>query len=127
MYNMVRNILFDNSMIKQMEKDYSRTTLHKDQRNLVEQSAKVYVQYIPVSELAMRGFLSRAIAQWQEEHKKTIDQIHNAPKNVKIGALNEIMGKHLIELMTRIVVKPEQVGLLENAIKEVSEMVIKNM
>ncbi len=107
-----------------MEKDYSRANLHEDQRALLEPVGKLFTQHLPMSELAIRGFMGRAVGRWQEDHHRTLSEIHTAPTAEKHKVLDEIMNGYLVDIMTKIVVKPEQVPLLKEAISKVCKIVI---
>ncbi|NHI94850.1 MAG: hypothetical protein EAX96_20340 [Candidatus Lokiarchaeota archaeon] len=122
---MTKEIQFHKEMIEKAESDYSKAIFHKDQKALVEPMAKAFIKYLPLSELAMRGFLSRAVSKWQKEHNKSLEEMHNAQKNEKYKAMNEILNDNLVEIMTKIVVKPEQVDLLKTAINEAANLVSK--
>jgi len=71
-------------------------------------TAKIFMQYLPISELAMRGFLARAVAQWQADNKMLISDIHALSASEKTHYMNEIFNEYLIKIMTKIVIKSEQ-------------------
>jgi len=121
---MANDILFNQKLIQEEEQNYSKVDFHPSQRAMVEPIAKVFIQYVRVSELAMRGFLMRATVKWQEKHHKSLKEMHEVPKDEKIKTMNEIFNTHLIEIMTKIVIKPEQVGMLKKAINEAAELVL---
>ncbi|NHI91826.1 MAG: hypothetical protein EAX96_04945 [Candidatus Lokiarchaeota archaeon] len=122
---MVSSIEFNKKLISDAEKDYSKLNLSKDQRALIDNAAKVYLNYLNVSEMAMKGFISRAMRDWQLRTKKDLADFMSWPKNEMIQITRDI-GKILKEIMTKVVIKSEQIPLLERAIDEAIDISVKN-
>ena len=67
--------LFRDSEVEQVEKDFEKITLAPEQRGIVEGIAKIMAQFVPISEIALRGFIWKAITEWQVNSNRTLDEL----------------------------------------------------
>ena len=123
--NLTSNIEFNQKLINESERDYSQLKLAPNQRALIEQAAKLYTQYFNISEMAMRGFIARAIKQWQIDNKKVLDDIYSSSGEEQVKMTRELANV-LKTVLVKIIIKPEQVPLLEQVIDEAVEMALKS-
>ncbi|NHI91825.1 MAG: hypothetical protein EAX96_04940 [Candidatus Lokiarchaeota archaeon] len=122
---MTYNIEFNKKLISEAEKDYTKLNLDKEQKMIIENTTKIYLKYLNISEMAMKGFISRAMREWQIKSKKDLSQFNSWSKNEMTQTTRDICNV-LKQIMTKIVVKQEQVPLLEKAIDESIETALKN-
>ena len=122
---MTSNIEFNQKLIAESERDYSKLKFTPQQRALIEQAATLYNQYFDISEMAMRGFIARAIKQWQIEEKRVLDDIYSATGAEQVKLTKEL-AEVLKKVLIKVVIKPEQVPLLEKVIDQALEMALKS-
>lgn len=101
--------------VEKAAKDYERLTLDPLQREKVVQLAKICVKYLPIPEMAMKGFISRAILDWQVENKTNFKETFNWSKSEQVNLTKEVL-----DIMKRTLVKsllkPEQEPALDTAL-----------
>ena len=105
-------------VIRELEKaakDYERLNLEPMQREKVVQLASLCVRYLPIKEIAMRGFISRALREWQVENKTDFKDTLGWSKNQQINLTKEVMDI-MKRTMVKSLVKPEQEPALDAAI-----------
>jgi len=78
----IRKDMFHKDELKKAEEDFSKVQYKKNQRDIIISLSKVLCEYIPISDVAMRGFMSSSIREWQKKEGKTIsDVIQMAPQD----------------------------------------------
>ena len=84
---------------------------------MITQAAQVYIKYLPISELAIKGFISFAMRDWQVQNKRDLATFLEWPPEEQVKttwAISEL----LKERLTKLLVEPEQEPVLDKAIKE---------
>ncbi len=115
---------FDKKAIEQYEKDYSRLNLKPTSKQYIDNFAKLYSRYLPISELAMKGFISFAMRDFQVKTHIETTEILQQPieqRQKHFETLKEIF----LEKLTKILVKPQQRAQLEAALQEVNKMLAR--
>ena len=103
------------------EENYKQLHITPEQRLFVEDLAKMLVEFLPMKEMAMRGFIIRAAKNWQMKNKKRVSDSLNWGRKEKLDFGIELMSAIFKEL-TRTLVKPEQEYELELVLAEAIEM-----
>ena len=62
-------LLFNKNQIEEVEKDFQKLNLNPVQRGMIAQAAQIYVKYLPISELAIKGFISFAMRDFQVQNR----------------------------------------------------------
>ena len=112
--------------IEKVEKDYEKLQLTSEQRELISQSAKLYLKYIPVSEMAIKGFISRAMREWQIQNKIDMKETLAWPLEKQIRLTSEVIAI-MKEMMTKILIKSEMEPALDAAFNEVFNFAKENL
>ncbi len=102
---------FVKSEIELAERDYERLTLDPDQREKVVQLASICVKYVPISEMAMKGFISRAMREWQVENKANFKETLNWGQNDQIKIAKDILEIVKITLRKFLIKKEQEPAL----------------
>ncbi len=110
-------LLFKKNEIAQVEKDFQKVNLNEIQRGMIAQAAQVYIRYLPISEMAIKGFISFAMRDFQVQNKIDLATFLEWPPEEQVKttwAISELLRQNL----TKLLVKPEQEPTLDKAIKE---------
>ncbi len=110
-------LLFKKNEIAQVEKDFQKVNLNKIQRGMIAQAAQIYVRCLPISEMAIKGFISFAMRDFQIQNKVDLSTFleWSPEEQVKTTwAISELLKQKL----TKLLVKPEQEPILDKAINE---------
>ncbi len=114
---------FDTAAMGQAEEMYSHAKLDPNQRKLLEGMAKIIVQYVPVNELAIRGFCLMAAATWQKRYSRTVASLAEGSPQERLGAAKELAAELTLKLKqvlhSRGTVKEK---LIDDAMKRVMEV-----
>ncbi len=118
------DIKFDQKEIKKVEKDYSNVQTTSEQQQWIEQTAGIYVKYITISEMAMKGFILHSMRKYQVDHKFDLREYLSLSKAEK-----EKINKEMIELirgrLNMVLIDKNQVPLLQKASDDVLAFVNK--
>lgn len=89
---------FNSTAVQSAADEYQKVELPKEYRKLMEDISSVMAPVLGMNDLAIRGFISRAIVEWQRRKKIRIASVLNMSiENRKImmkegmGVLNEIL------------------------------------
>ena len=118
--HIMSELAFQKSKIEEVEKDFQKLNLNAIQRGMIAQAAQVYVKYLPISEMAIKGFISFAMRDYQIKNKKDLSTYLEWPPEEQLKSVWEIAG-FLKERLTKLLVEPSQEPILEKAIKEAVE------
>jgi len=66
---------FKQRVVDASASEYERVSLPPQYRQLLESIAAIMQPFLGMSELAVRGFISQSIAEWQVRHKKEIGTV----------------------------------------------------
>jgi hypothetical protein len=108
---------FNQNIIEEVEKDFQQMVLPQAQRTMVAQAAQVYTKYLPISELAMKGFISLSIKVYQIKNKVDMEKYLEFTPIDQRKALDGI-ANILKTNLSRLLRKPKQQPILDKAIKE---------
>jgi DNA primase large subunit len=106
---------FNQSAIKDAEKIFNEVKYEGKQRDEVKGVAKLLSQYIAVSELALRGFITMAIRDYQEVNKTKIGSIDTMPKSERTVVVKDLFGRVKLKL-EKLLNKPEEKSKVDSAI-----------
>ncbi|MHA2252486.1 MAG: hypothetical protein ACXAD7_19125 [Candidatus Kariarchaeaceae archaeon] len=110
---------FDQKAVQQAEEDFKKIDLEPRQRETINAIAKMYKEVIGMSEMAMKGFISFAIRDWQVEAKLKIEDLDHMSNEEKFSH-HKRLGEHFYGRLAKIV--PEnQHPILQKVFHEASE------
>ncbi|MFX1312644.1 MAG: hypothetical protein ACFFHD_08540, partial [Promethearchaeota archaeon] len=110
-------ILFKDKSLNKAEAYYKQLHLTREQRRKVRLVSKLATHYIPISEHAMSGFAFMAIRDYQVDNKIEMTEFENMPVETKLEMFSDLL-KRIRKRLLRAIVKPEQISVLDDAIKE---------
>ncbi|MFX1500181.1 MAG: hypothetical protein ACFFDH_04355 [Promethearchaeota archaeon] len=112
-------IKFNNQEISDAEKYYRTIHISERQKTLIEPVVKAISGQIHISELAIKGFLWRAITEWQMENQKELADVENLSADQRVHIFKIILDL-IKKSFTRILIDKSQEPLLEKALDNVS-------
>jgi len=110
-------LLFNKNEIEEVEKNFQKLTLNAIQRGMIAQAAQIYVKYLPISELAIKGFISFAMRDWQVQNKVDLATYLEWPPEEQAKTVWAIADLLKVRL-TKLLIESEQEPILEKAINE---------
>ncbi|MFX1570893.1 MAG: hypothetical protein ACFFCV_21345 [Promethearchaeota archaeon] len=111
-------IRFNNKEIVDAEKYYGTIHISERQKTLLEPVAKIISDQINVSERAVKGFLWRAVREWQMENKKDLSEAEALSPDQRVLLFKKIM-ELIKHTFTRILIDNSQEHLLDKALNDV--------
>ncbi len=99
--------------LKSTEQDYKRVNITKDQSKTIQEILKLLFEFIPISELPLKGWVLPTLIEWQIKNKKKIDGIVDMPFGRKLNAIKEIFN-----------IGKEKLKSALNKLKEKNELII---
>jgi hypothetical protein len=103
------------------KENYKRLHITSEQRHFIDDLARMLIAFLPMKEMAMRGFIIRAATNWQMKNRKRVSESANWGSKEKLNFGMELMSTIFTEL-TRTLVQPEQECELELVLAEAIEM-----
>ena len=111
---------FRKESISQAEKDFSKLQLTPELKQAVAGSAQIYAQFIPMSQLAIKGFIAMTMRDFQVQEKLDTATIYKFPKE-KRERYVQIMENMLQDKLEKVLRNPDQKMALREAIKKAHE------
>ena len=81
---------FSQSAMDQSAASFAQAKLAPEQNQIVRSLSGVLIRTLPMSELAMAGFLVKAIGQWQTEHRRQMTELVTLPPAERIKAVGQV-------------------------------------
>jgi len=106
---------FDKEEIVKAEEEYKRLELDPAQQEIIETIAESMSEFIPLSELAVKGFTWKVLKNWQQMRRINIAELNTRPLIDKINATKELIKqakKFYVNLLSDAT--PQQRRILEN-------------
>ncbi len=110
-------IKFNSQSIKEAEDYYKTLHMETDQRQIIESMAGLVADHLPVPERAIKGFMWRAIKNWQVDKKRGLDEIKKSTSSEKVDIAVNLFEYFETEIK-RIMIDKSQESLLSSAIQE---------
>ncbi|MHA2271195.1 MAG: hypothetical protein ACXACI_04985 [Candidatus Hodarchaeales archaeon] len=117
---MAHKLEFCEQSIAKTEQDFSMVTLSPEGRQQITQAAWLYQKYLPLSEMAIKGFLAFAMRDFQMQMQFDLKDFFSLPR-AKQATYSEMIGKLFYERVSKVLVKPEQKNILKQAVHEAVE------
>ncbi len=121
---MVNQIEFKKDAVMKAEQDFSKLQLPPENRKNVTSFAQLYTQFLPISELAMKGFISMAMRDFQVQEKMDIMKIYQLPRETQDKWIQK-MTAILQDKLEKVLLHPEQKAALRDAIKNAQDFAHK--
>ncbi|OLS12217.1 MAG: hypothetical protein RBG13Loki_4159, partial [Promethearchaeota archaeon CR_4] len=108
------------SAIQQAEKDYSKLTLTPEIKRDVEAFAIIFGRYIPMSELALRGFIHLALRDFQMQTHVDIRQFASLAPSER-EKFTEFFENLIYEKISKVLQREDQKQQLRAAVREAGQ------
>ncbi len=117
--------MFQEDKVKQVEDEFSKLVISPQQKRQVYAISKLLAQKIPISELALRGFIWKAIVKFQREDKVFFAEGEHFTPEERIRNTYKI-AKHVQDNLVKILRRNTDAHLIEEAMEEAMEFYKKN-
>ncbi|MFX1373882.1 MAG: hypothetical protein ACFFCE_18700 [Promethearchaeota archaeon] len=107
-------INFKLESMQNSEDYYKKIHMVADQNTVITQMAQFLCQFLPIPERPMKGFIWRALTDWQVKNRKDLSEVLKISPDQRVETVLEIIAllkKHL----TRILISQEQEPLLNES------------
>jgi len=111
---------FRKEAISQAEKDFSKLQLTPEQKQVIAGAAQLYAQFIPMSQLAIKGFIAMTMRDFQVQEKLDTATINQFPREKREMYMKK-MSKILQDKLEKVLFRPEQKSALQEAVKKAYE------
>ncbi|MHA1203313.1 MAG: hypothetical protein ACTSQ4_12450 [Candidatus Heimdallarchaeaceae archaeon] len=91
MSDTIQNLKFDQSEIEKVERDFSKLQLHPVQRGMVDSMAQIMMAFLPISNMAIRGFTWKVMQNWQTRNQRTMEDLHTMTMDETVEATKEML------------------------------------
>ena len=106
----------DVGQTEKMAAEYRTLQIAPAQREICEAVANTILQYIKMNDLALRGFIWKAVKKWQQDAQMTARELFTASKEEKVAAGTQVF-EHLKNTLIRLLRNKEESGRLDEAIQ----------
>jgi glutamine amidotransferase-like uncharacterized protein len=113
---MERKIVFNAADVKKAADEYEKVELPKEYRELMDGLSKIMSPYVEMGDMAIRGFIFRAIIEWQKRKKKKVASVLDLSLKERQQMMKEGMGI-LEEMLAKILRTPADKQKLKKAIE----------
>ena len=118
--------MFDAVKVKEAEADYGKLKLTQQQKENVTVMAKLLAGSIPISELALRGFIWKAISKFQKENQTYLEQGSDYTIEDKIKKTYAI-AMEVRNNLVKILKRSTDVSEIDRALQEVMKFYKENL
>lgn len=108
-------INFNESDLLKAENEFSLVKYLPEQRPIMNAVRDLLCNFIPISPLAMGGFIQKAFQKWQLNHKMDISSVATMDPEDKILVVSQLV-QYLKLSLSRIMLHPEQKPILDEAL-----------
>ncbi len=84
------SINFNEEILKRTEQDYKKVKITAKQSKTIQEILNLLFEFIPISELPLKGWVLPSLIEWQIKNNKLIDEIANMPIGRKLNAIKDI-------------------------------------
>jgi hypothetical protein len=116
---------FKPKALREAEKYFKNVHMTQEQHNIFVNIVKLFMQYIPMGEMAAKGLGWKSISKWQLEYKRDLLGLENEPPEMRIKSLEQLFEIVKTEL-TAILEDPEQQSLIDEAVTELLKFYKEN-
>jgi hypothetical protein len=107
--------IFSTNSLDQAKSDFNRVKLEADQSKILDDTAKIIEPHMEINSLALKGFMLRAIKQWQSAENMALGDLVTAKPEVRIKQM-AAMFNNLKGILTKALVKQTDKEAVEKAV-----------
>lgn len=109
---------FNKKIVDEVASQYQKVSLDPKYRALLENIASIMQHNLGMSELAVRGFISQSIVEWQTRHKKEINSVLKMSVEERKRFMKEGFDIFYHIISEKVLKKPENKPRLKSAIDD---------
>lgn len=116
----INELKFKPKGIKDAEDYFKNVHMTQEQHTIFLDFVNIFIEHIPINEMAVKGIGWRAISEWQLKHKRDLLGLESEAPEERIKSIEEILNI-VKRLLTEILEDPAQKSILDNVMKELLE------
>ena len=110
-----------NKTIKEAEEYFKKVHMDESQFKIFLDFVKIFEDYIPLSDIAVKGIGWRAVREWQQKHKRDLIGLLDETPDERIRAIEDILLHHVKpDLFEKLVDKDDE-PLVDKALDDMLE------
>lgn len=118
--NRVDELIFKPRAIKDAEEYFKNVHMTQEQHGIFLDFVRIFLQHIPINEMAVKGIGWRAVSEWQLKHKRDLLGLENGAPEERVKSIDEILDI-VKRLLTDILEDPNQKSILDDVMKDIME------
>ncbi|OLS14748.1 MAG: hypothetical protein RBG13Loki_1618 [Promethearchaeota archaeon CR_4] len=111
---------FRKEAVLEVERDFSKLQLPPDTKQGIAGAAQIYAKFLPMSELAIKGFIAMSMRDFQVQEKVDATTLNKLPKEQRERYV-KIIERILQDKLEKVLLRPEQRTVLQEAVKKAFE------
>ncbi len=116
----IDELVFKPKGIAAAEEYFKNVHMTQEQHKIFLSFINLFLQNIPMNEMAVKGIGWRAVIDWQLEHKRDLLGLESEPPEERIRSLGKILNNVKLALI-KILEDPNQKSILDDVMKELLE------
>ncbi len=112
----IDELTFKPKGIKDAEEYFRNVHMTQEQHTIFLNFVNLFLEHIPINEMAAKGIGWRAVSEWQLKHKRDLLGLENEIPEERIKSIEELLNI-VKRLLSEILEDPEQKSILDEVIK----------
>ncbi len=113
----IDELVFKPKGITAAEEYFKNVHMTQEQHKIFLSFISLFIQSIPMNEMAVKGIGWHAVSEWQLKHKRDLLGLESEPPEERLKSIEEILNI-VKRLLTEILEDPAQKSILDNVIKD---------
>lgn len=112
--------IFTTNSLDQAKSDFNRVKLEADQSKILDDTAKIIEPHLEINFLALKGFMLRAIKQWQSNENMALGDLVTASPELRIKHM-EATYNNLKSILAKALINQTDTEALSDAVNKALE------
>ena len=113
----IDELVFKPKGIAAAEEYFKNVHMTQEQHKIFLDFVNIFLEHIPLNEMALKGIGWRAVIEWQLKHKRDLLGLESEPPEERLKSIEEILNI-VKRLLTEILEDPAQKSILDDVIKD---------
>ncbi|MHA2253596.1 MAG: hypothetical protein ACXAD7_24770, partial [Candidatus Kariarchaeaceae archaeon] len=115
-----KELIFKPKAVKEAEDYFKNVHMTQEQHKIFLGIVGIFLQHIPINEMALKGIGWRGVSEWQLKHKRDILGLENETPEERVNSIEKILNI-VKRLLTEILEDPGQKSILDDVIMKAME------
>ena len=113
----IDELVFKPKGIAAAEEYFKNVHMTQEQHKIFLDFVNIFLEHIPLNEMALKGIGWRGVSEWQLKHKRDLLGLESEPPEERLKSIEEILNI-VKRLLTEILEDPAQKSILDDVIKD---------